>query len=74
MFYFTFLNNSISKNSFVFQITITPVEQPKPTVDIQTQKEEEQVVTTTTQVEEQPVPQVTTDVSTTQPKPEEQVS
>lgn len=46
--------------------------QPKVTVPEQQQPEEEQVVTTTTQVEEQVLPQVTADASSTQPK--EQVS
>ena len=37
-------------------------------------EQQEQVLQTTTEVEQQPTPQVKTDVSTTQPKPQEQVS
>lgn len=46
------------------------IEEPKPVVE---SKEEEKIVTTA-EVEEQPLPQVTADASSTQPEKTEQVS
>ncbi|CAF4753454.1 unnamed protein product, partial [Rotaria sp. Silwood1] len=60
------------QEQIIEQPIVTPVEQPKPSVETQQEKEQEQAVKTTTQVEEQPVPQVTTDALSAQPKTEEQ--
>ena len=54
------------------QEEVTTVEQPKPSEE--KKEAEDQTITTTTQVEEQPIPQVTADVSSTQPEKEQQVS
>ncbi|CAF3888048.1 unnamed protein product [Rotaria sp. Silwood2] len=62
------------QEQIIEQPIITPVEQPKPSVETQQEKQKEQPVTTTTQVEEQPLLQVTSDASSTQPKTEEQPS
>ena len=59
---------SFSQEQLVEEVTTTIEE-----IQIQP-KQEQQVVQTTTEVEEQPTPQVKTDVSSTQPKPQEQVS
>ncbi len=54
------------------QQEVTPVEQPKPTEE--KKEEEDQTITTTAEVEEQRIPQVTADASSTQPEQEQQVS